>query len=96
MSRVKIKWYGERATKKIYKEADQRIKKASDRIANKAKTICPSETGKLKESIRVIRKKQMNYRIGSDVSYAMYVEYGTSKMSPKPYLRPAVKTSRGI
>lgn len=32
--------------------------------------------------------------IGTNVEYAPYVELGTSKMSAKPYLRPAVEQSR--
>jgi len=30
-------------------------------------------------------------RIGTGVEYASYIEFGTSKMSAQPYLRPAVK-----
>ena len=30
------------------------------------------------------------WQVGSDVEYAVYVEYGTSKMKAQPYLRPAV------
>lgn len=33
--------------------------------------------------------------IGSGVEYAAYVEFGTRKMSPRPYMRPAIELSKG-
>ena len=32
------------------------------------------------------------YIVGTDVEYAVYVEYGTSRMAAQPYMRPAVKS----
>lgn len=32
--------------------------------------------------------------VGSDVEYAAYVEFGTSKMAAQPYLRPALEEAR--
>jgi len=32
----------------------------------------------------------INPRTGREVDYAGHIEYGTSKMTPKPYLRPAL------
>ena len=34
------------------------------------------------------------YLVGSAVEYAVYVEYGTSKMDPKPFFRPALAEAR--
>lgn len=31
------------------------------------------------------------YRVGTNVEYAVYVEFGTSRMEAQPYLRPAVE-----
>ncbi|NVM21307.1 MAG: HK97 gp10 family phage protein [Desulfobacterales bacterium] len=33
--------------------------------------------------------------VGTNVQYAVYVEYGTRKMSAKPYLRPALEKNKG-
>jgi hypothetical protein len=35
--------------------------------------------------------ENVEYRVGTNVEYAVYVEFGTSKMRAQPYLRPAVK-----
>jgi HK97 gp10 family phage protein len=32
--------------------------------------------------------------VGTDVNYGLYLEVGTSRMSPRPYLRPALKRTR--
>lgn len=53
-----------------------------------AKDLCPVETGRLRNSISHARDDDNAY-IGTNVEYAAYVELGTSRMKPKPYLRPA-------
>lgn len=55
------------------------------------------DTGNLRESIRYeVRKenKEVYGIIGStqkDPDYARYTEYGTSKMEPRPWLKPAMR-----
>jgi len=34
-------------------------------------------------------------KIGTNVDYSVYVEYGTRKMSAQPYLRPALDENKG-
>lgn len=46
------------------------------------------DTGRLRNSITFATEKDAVY-IGTNVEYAPYVELGTVKMSPRPYLRPA-------
>lgn len=53
-----------------------------------AKELCPVDTGRLRNSISHARDDTAAY-IGTNVEYAAYVELGTSKMKPRPYLRPA-------
>lgn len=39
----------------------------------------------------------VTYVVGTDVKYAIHVEYGTSKMAAQPYLRPAAeRTNRQL
>ena len=49
-------------------------------------------TGRLRNSItHVIDGGEPSVSIGTNVEYAAYVEYGTSKSKAKPYLRPAAQ-----
>jgi hypothetical protein len=34
------------------------------------------------------------YYVGTNVEYAIYLEYGTSKMDPKPFFRPVIAEAR--
>ena len=72
---------------------------------NKTKAHHPSmpdnppapDTGNLRESIRYeVHKegKEIYGVVGStqkEPNYAVYTEYGTSKMAPRPWLRPAMR-----
>ena len=58
-------------------------------VEGAAKNLSPVDTGNLKGSITHAVGKD-DARVGTNVEYAPYVEYGTSKMAAQPYLRPAV------
>lgn len=53
-----------------------------------ARDLCPVDTGRLQNSISHARDDRAAY-IGTNVEYAPYIELGTSRMKPRPYLRPA-------
>lgn len=65
-------------------------------IENEAKTLCPVRTGTLRRSIhhQTVEKDAVHARVevGPNVPYAAFVEYGTSRMSARPYMRPAFDT----
>ena len=58
-----------------------------------AKQRTPVRTGNLRNSIThmVEDGKEKAAVIGTNVEYAPYVELGTSKQKPQPYLRPAIE-----
>lgn len=58
-------------------------------IVEEAKVNAPVKTGNLRDSIHYDVDGE-TVKVGSDVPYAAYVEFGTFKMEPQPYLRPAV------
>lgn len=72
-------------------------------IVKEAKRLVPVRTGALKRSIRMsdtgeaFRLGLTNVTIEADTStetgrnYAGYVEFGTSRMAPRPYIRPALR-----
>lgn len=56
-----------------------------------AKINCPVDTGRLRNSITHERNDaEGQVQIGSNVEYATFVEYGTSRMKAQPFLEPAI------
>lgn len=73
---------------------DKAIAKALTMIGqsaeDNAKSICPTRTGRLKNSITNAIDTEANaVYIGTNVEYGPYVELGTSRRNPHPYLKPA-------
>jgi len=55
------------------------------------------DTGRLRASIthRVEREgKHFNGLVGTNVEYAKYLELGTSKIAPRPFLRPTLENNK--
>lgn len=88
------------AVLRFINELPQVVKEAGDSICLKAaikaeveaRRIVPFRTGALMRSITTERIGDGEYKVGSSLVYAPFVEFGTSKMRAQPYLRPAVET----
>jgi HK97 gp10 family phage protein len=52
-----------------------------------------TDTGRLVSSIRT-DFRFLEADIGSDVNYSQYLEKGTTKMKPRPWLEPSLETQR--
>ena len=52
-----------------------------------------TDTGKLVSSVAVEKVANATYHIGSNLDYAEWLEFGTSKMSPRPWLNPAFRAN---
>lgn len=53
-----------------------------------------SDTGKLRQSISFDVKEERNKvvgRVGSSVVYSKFLEFGTSRMSPRKWLKPSLE-----
>lgn len=84
--------------KKVIRAA---VRKGANIIRDKARSYVPVDTGDLKKSITVSGAKykkgtialaikpRNNKKKGVTVFYGRFIEYGTSKMAAKPYMRPA-------
>jgi HK97 gp10 family phage protein len=66
--------------------------KCMNKMEEIAKTIVPVDTGRLKNSIHLIpmHSGARNYLLADGVDYGFHLEYGTYKMSPQPFFRPAL------
>ena len=64
------------------------------RIDKEAKKNCPVDTGNLRASITV-DINGVEAEVGTDVEYAPFVEYGTSKSKAQPFMTPAKQTVEG-
>jgi len=69
---------------------DEALKHAAELCVAEAKRLAPVRTGRLRDSIRILEQGEGYVIVGSDVEYAPYVEYGTYRMAPRSFLRPAV------
>ena len=78
--------------KEVQEAFDRQIEKALTIIGLTAERYaveaCPKDTGRLANSItHQVGDKEV--AISTNVSYASYVELGTSRQTAQPYLRPA-------
>lgn len=88
--------------KKVLRSA---VRKGAVMIRDKARGYAPTDTGNLKKSIVVMNKRidgKIALKVGvlkrksknsKDPFYARFVEFGTSKMVAKPFMRPAFDAS---
>lgn len=63
-------------------------------VETTAKQLCPVDTGRLRSSINTglhVDSEGLVAVVGTDVEYAVHIEYGTSKMAPQAFLRPALE-----
>lgn len=67
---------------------------AAEQVKNSAKSLCPVDTGRLRDSISV-NAEGSTAVVSANTDYAAYVEFGTSKMPPQPYLVPALIENSG-
>lgn len=76
------------APSRIQRRAPAAIRKTALGIERDAKILCPVDTGNLRSSIGS-DIGVLSAEIGPTAEYGGYVEQGTSRMSPQPYLGPA-------
>ena len=76
----------------ILNAASEAVGAACDEICETAKTLCPVESGQLRQSLLAAAENDGSGASGSVSAGAFYagmVELGTWKQSPQPYLQPA-------
>ena len=93
----------------LAEELDPVVEQAAEMVAQRAQSNVPTDTGRLRESIRVIRYDTCYYNVVADAKapqaktslpYAIFVEYGTEaggrgggNAPPQPFMGPAAEDS---
>jgi HK97 gp10 family phage protein len=71
------------------------VRRAAFEIEARAKVLAPVRTGNLRNSIQTdVESDGLTAHVGTGVEYAAYVEFGTRRMAPRPYLAPAAEAVR--
>lgn len=56
-----------------------------------------TQTGRLVKSIKIVlNKAELTAQVGSNLFYAFYLEFGTSKMAARPWLGPAFQKNKKV
>lgn len=80
----------------LFKAAsDKQIAAALEAVGQKAegyvKPLVPVKTGRLRNSITHFQEGKYTEVVGTNVKYAIYVEFGTVRTKkPRPYLKPGI------
>lgn len=76
---------------------DEAIAEGAEIIAEDARSRVPIRTGALELSIESEQREQGTYEVvagGKEAFYGFFVEFGTSKMAPEPFMIPAEEAER--
>ena len=79
---------------KSHDRAAQVVAKTAADISGSAARNAPYRTGNLSNSIGY-DLYGLEAEIGPTASYGIFLEYGTSRMAPRPYMKPALEKHEG-
>lgn len=83
---------------RFIRSLDDQVRKVAFAVKTRAQRLVPVVTGRLKGSINVRQLRLLNYSIGTNVEYALFIEEGTKPHTIFPrerqFLRFVVKGQR--
>ena len=80
-----------KASYETTRRAQQVVTKSAHDVESVAKTVAPVDTGNLRNSIGTdITGGGLSAEIGPTAHYGVYVEFGTRRMAPQPYMGPGL------
>lgn len=79
------------ASQLIEEEGDQFEEEWGGRWVDEMQASVATDTGHLRDSIQMVEPGGITF---GDAFYWRFLEYGTSKMSPRPFIRPTMKRIR--
>lgn len=80
-------------------ETEDDLVRVGLRVQASARALCPVDTGRLRSSIVMKRGRDgrgFYVEVGTSVTYAPFVEFGTSKQRAQPFLTPAIAQAAGM
>lgn len=93
--------FDESAMRQLFDSPDgpvgKAVTRACIRVQRSAKQLAPVDTGRLRASVQYEVGRDgrgIVGRIGTNVHYARYLEFGTRRMRAQPFLRPALGAAR--
>ena len=79
------------ASRVIEEEGEEFEQEWGEKWADDMRATVPRDTGHLADSIRQVEPGGITF---GDAFYWLFLERGTSKMAPKPFINPAMKRIR--
>lgn len=73
---------------------DREIQYAGIACQKYAKQLCPVDTGRLRSSIQYVNTGFQQCIVDTDVYYGIFVELGTSRQAPQPFMQPAYEDAK--
>lgn len=78
----------------VKRQGEAELTNSLERLATEAKAAAPVASGTLRDSITVVKDGNRSGYVFVAAAYAIYVEYGTGRTKPQPFLRPAYQLER--
>ena len=86
---IKIKSHIDEVNAELNKKIALALNKVGFKAEDHVKALAPVDTGRLRASItHLVDDKSVT--IGTNVEYAKYQEFGTSRMKAQPFLEPGI------
>lgn len=85
-------WMADKAKGTINDMIDARGRQMAANMEAAALRLVPVRTGHLRGTVKAVYDPSRKaIELSATAPYAMYVEYGTWRMAPRPFLRPALR-----
>jgi HK97 gp10 family phage protein len=79
----------------IRKGVQEAVARTALQVESDAKGLAPVDTGRLRSSIKAdISPSGLSATVGTNVEYAVFVEFGTRRQAAQPFLGPAFEQNR--
>ncbi len=79
------------------KDVQHVVKSNGANLTKKMQQLAPIDTGYLKRSIKMsLTDGGFSAEVGPYANYASYLEYGTRKMTKKPFIKPSFNIQKEV